>query len=282
MHGLDKDITLSPWGRASLNVVAITLVAYFLASGAAALFVSPRLPVLGEAGKEIASAAKKVRVPSLDFFTPIISRNAFKAALPKPKPKPKPSKKTLEQLAVANIKERLIGTIYSDISVLSRAIVLAGHAQNLVRVGSKLSGFTVTEIKRRAIVLKKGKNRQLLIIDTEDKKIAAKKPEARRMLSRKALKAKLQDIDSLARDIQLAPATRGKSRGLWVSRLRSDSLFSKAGLQKDDVILTVGGEHVAEGGNPIKLFGLLDRSQVEVNILRNGKPMTLVLLLTGK
>ena len=274
-------MVLSSWYRLALNVTTVTVVAYFLASSAAVLTITPRLPSPGNGVEGIHDAVKRVSIPSLKFFSPILSRNAFKAAVPKPKSKPKPKKPSIDKLSVAKVDERLLGTIYSDVIGLSRAVILKGNKQSLVKVGDKLSGFTIAEVKRRAIVLEKSKQRQLLLIDSADKKIAAKKSEARIMLSRKALKSKLQDLDSLSRDIQLAPATRGKQQGLWVRQVRSGSLFSKAGLQKDDVILTVGGEEVAKGANPIKLFGLLDRPQVDVNILRNGKPMSLVLLLTG-
>lgn len=172
--------------------------------------------------------------------------------------------------------------MYSDVSVLSRAIVMQGKAQKLVKAGDKLAGFVIADIQRRAIVIKKGNQSQLMLIDGQDKKIAAKKSESRTMISRRDIKAKFQDLDSLARDIQVAPATRGKQHGLWVRNLRAGSLFSKAGLQKDDVILDVGGMSVAKGANPATFFQLFDREKVILNVLRNGKPMQVVLILTGK
>ncbi len=279
MQELGSDRLIGRWPRLALNLSTISVVAYFLASAAVVLIVEPKLPSMhGESMKAVQSASK-VSIPPLKYFAPIWNRNAFKAARPKPRVA---KKKTLAQLPVAKLNIKLVGTIHSDVSVLSRAITLEGNKQKLVKVGDKLSGFKIVEIQRRAIVLQKGNQKQLLLIDNADKKIAAKRGEARKMLSRRDLKAKLQDLDSLARDIQFAPATRGKPKGLWVRQLRAGSLFSKAGLQKDDVVLSVGGNPVAQGVNPVTLFKLLDQQQVNVDILRDGKPIQLVLILTGK
>lgn len=267
------------WPRIALNLTTILVVAYFFASAAVVLVVDPKLPSSGKAIMTPSLAAAKILIPPLKYFSPILTRNAFKAARPKPVVA---KKKTIDQLPVAKLKAKLLGTIYSDVSVLSRAVTLEGNKQKLVKIGDKLSGFTIVEIQRRAIVLQRGGQRQLLLIDTIDKKIAAKSGHSRKMFSRKEIKAKLQDLDSLARDIVFAPATRGKQKGLWVRELRAGSLFSKVGLQKDDVVLSVGGNPVAQGVNPVSLFKLLDQQQVNVDILRNGKLIQLVLILTGK
>lgn len=279
MQVAGSDRLIGRWPRIALNLSTICLVAYFLASAAVVLVVDPKLPSLFGDAQGSSKTTTKVSIPPLKYFAPIWNRNAFKAARPKPA---KAKKKTINQLPVAKLNVKLLGTIYSDVSVLSRAVTLDGSKQKLVKAGDKVSGFKIVEIQRRAIVLQKGNQRQLLLIDNADKKIAAQKGESRKMLSRKQVKAKLQDLDALAKEIQLAPATRGKQKGLWVRQLRADSLFSKAGLQKDDVVLTVGGITVAQGANPVTLFKLLDQEKVIVDILRDGKPMQLVLILTGK
>ncbi|BDQ38453.1 hypothetical protein SYK_28130 [Pseudodesulfovibrio nedwellii] len=279
MRELEIGRLIGRWPRLALNLSTISVVAYFLASAAVVLVVEPKLPSIHGTSIKSVQSASKVSIPPLKYFAPIWSRNAFKAARPKP---PVAKKKTLAQLPVAKLNIKLVGTIYSDVTVLSRAVTLQGNKQKLVKIGDKLSGFKIVEIQRRAIVLQKGNQKQLLLIDNTDKKIAAKKGVARKMLPRRDLKAKLQDLDSLSRDIQFAPATRGKQKGLWVRQLRAGSLFSKAGLQKDDVVLSVGGSLVAHGVNPLTLFKLLDQPQVNVGILRDGKPIQLVLILTGK
>lgn len=279
MQEIESGGLLGRWPKIALNLSTISVVAYFLASAVVVLVVDPKLPSIHENVRPSAQALAKVSIPPLKYFAPIWNRNIFKAARPKPRAV---KKKTIDQLPVAKLSAKLLGTIYSNVSVLSRAITLEGNKQKLVKVGDKLSGFKIVEIQRRAIVLQKGSQKQLLLIDNTDKKIAAKKGEARKMLSRRELKAKLQDLDSLSKDIQFAPATRGKQKGLWVRMLRAGSLFSKAGLQKDDVVLSVGGRPVAQGLNPLTLFKLLDQPQVNVGILRDGKPMQLVLILTGK
>lgn len=283
MHGLVEDRVISPWLRMSLTLLATTVVAYFIASGVVTLMVDPTLPAMGDDDAKVAKAAGKVSVPSLNFFAPITGRNAFKAAMPKPKveKKAQPVEKDISTLQVAQINAQLLGTMYSDVSILSRAVVFENKVQRLVKIGDTISGYAIDDIQRRAIVLKKGSQSQLLLIDAQDKNTAGKKSEARKMLSRQTLKAKLQDLDALAKEIQLAPATRGKQQGLWIRQLQAGSLFSKAGLQKDDVLLNVGGMDVAKA-NPVTLFKMLEKDQVVVSLLRNGKPMQLVLLLTGK
>lgn len=282
MQGIVTERLIGRWPRLALNLLTVSMVAYFLASAAVALVLPPVVPSMEGATGTGAKGAAKVTVPPLKTFWPIITRNAFKASMPKPKAKPKPKQKSLQQLAVAKIKSRLLGTMYSDVNALSRAIVLVGSRQRLMKIGQPLEGFKIVDIQRRAIVLQKGNQRQLLLMDVKDKKTIGKKSSGRRMLSRKELKAKFQDLDSLARDIKLAPATRGKVKGLWVQQLRAGSLFSQAGLLRNDVILKVGGQSVAGGANPLSMFKMLDRNQVVVDILRNNRPMQLVLILTGK
>lgn len=266
--------------RFLLTLSAVTLAASFLAGAAVALLIPPKLPRLPGDSALVADVAARVEIPPLKAFSPILDRNPFKAAMPKPPPPPKPRKVTLDQLPVVNLNVRLLGTMAAENVEFSRAVVLEGDKQQLIRIGQKLAGYTVSEIQRRAIVLTKGKKRQLLLIDAEDRKIAAGAGNARKMLSRKAVKARFQNLDSLAQDIQLVPATRGKQEGLWVRHLRPASLFGRAGLRRDDVLLTVQGEPVATA-NPLSLFRLLDEPQIRVELLREGQPMQLVLILTG-
>ena len=281
MHGLGERKSISPWLKAGLTLLATTLVAYFMASSAVLLMVDPVLPIVGAESTNAGKAVAKVSIPPLKFFAPIWQRNPFKAALPKPKAKPKPVADDISKLKVAKVNAALLGTMCSSVAKISRAIVFHNKRQTIMKVGDKLAGFVISDIQRRAIVLKKGNQSQLLLIDDQDRKIAAKKPQTRMMVSRKEIKSKLQDLDALAKEIQLAPATRGKQEGLWVRQLQSRSLFSKVGLQKDDVLLTVGGMKVTKT-NPVSLFKLLDQQQVNVNLLRDGKPMQLTLILTGK
>ena len=282
MRGLAEIGLNGRWPKIALNLMTVTLVAYFLASGAVALVIDPVLPSAGTGPGGSARDVAKVSVPPLNYFSPILNRNAFKAARPKPPaPKKKPVKPSIESLPIAKLNVALLGTIYSSVPALSRAVILQGSTQKLVKAGDDVSGFKISEIQRRAIVLEKGKVHQLLLIDKTDKTVAAKSDEARTMLSRTSVKAVLQDLDALSKQIWLAPATRGKQQGLWVRDLRAGTLFSKAGLQKDDVILNIGGKSVTKNVNPVTLFKLLDNERVVVDILRDGKPMQLVLILTG-
>ncbi|MGE4553007.1 MAG: PDZ domain-containing protein [Desulfovibrionaceae bacterium] len=267
-----------------MTFLVVTLSAYFLASAAAQLAARPGLPMLPEPMEAQEQTAQGVSIPPLAAFNAITDRNLFKAALPpKPKPKPPPKPPGIDKLPVANLgKVKLLGTVLSDVPAWSRAVTLEGSEQKLLKVGDAIAGFKIIEIQRRAVVLQQGNQQQLLLIDVADKPIAAKQGEARAMLSRAELKAKAQDLDALARDIQFAVAKRGNQEGLWVRQLRAGSVFSKAGLQKDDVILAVGGQSVTQNVNPLQMFKLLDRDQVPVDLLRDGKPMKLLLILTGK
>lgn len=282
MREVRRDALLGRWTKFFLMLMAVSCGAYFFASAAVELLVPPELPVTEDDFGRGKSVKTKVALPSLKAFSPIWDRNPFKAAMPKAASPSKPKTQTLDKLPVAKIKVRLLGTMYSDVTKFSRAVILDGNKQRLVKVGDKLTGgLAIVEIRRRAVVLLRGTSRQLLLIDSTDKKIASKKGEDRKMLSRQEVKSKIQDLDSLARDIQFVPASRGKEQGLWVRHLRSGSLFSKAGLERDDVVLDIEGQSVINV-NPISLFQLLDKPQVRVKLLRDGKPMQLILILTGK
>jgi len=265
------------WPRMVLNALTTAVVAYFLAGAAVALFVSPDLPRLEAVGGG-GDSRPALSVSSLNHFSPILTRNVFKAALPEPDASS--DAESLASLAVAKINAQLLGTMYSDVAIFSRAVILQGNKQKLVKVGDSLAGFTIAEIQRRAIVLKKGGQRQLLLIDAADKKNIGRTKVSGPQFSRRDIKRQLQDMDGLAEDIRLAVVEHDGKKRFLVRQLRAGSLFSKAGLHKGDVVLKVGGQDVVVKTDPANLFHLLKQERVFVDIVRNGRPTRLVLLMT--
>jgi type II secretory pathway component PulC len=218
----------------------------------------------------------KVEVPPLNFFAPILGRNVFKAAVDTGPEQGAPG----EKVDLAKLKAVLLGTMSSDIPSLSRAVVMENNVQRLIRPGDTLEGTRVAEIRRRAVVVEAGGKRQLLVLDAGADAAETIGNFGPTELSISEVKQALQDIPALAGSIRFALAEHDEERRLWVRQIRPDSLFGKAGLKKGDIIMRVGGQEVNLDTRPEDLFNLLERDRVDVDLVRDGSPLTLSLAWT--
>lgn len=151
------------WRNAGVGIFSLMLMAYFLAGAARALMAQPQLPALDDTGLAASEPVETIFIPALSDFSSIRERNVFKAARPDVQ-----ETTSIENLPVVQLSVKLLGTIDCDVTPLSRAIVLEGDKQRLVKVGDSLGGHSISEIQRRAVVLLKGGQKQVLLIDLEE------------------------------------------------------------------------------------------------------------------
>lgn len=278
MFGIDEQPHIGRWPRVALNLLAISMVSYLLASAAVELFVATPLPALHNTSLSTDTRAQKASVPPLQYFADIRKRNAFKAASPAPSRESAFRPRT--NLQIAKVQAKLLGTIHSDIPTFSRAIVLDKGQQRLVKVGEKVEGYTIHAIQRRGVVLKKGNSEQLLLIDSSDKAIASGPPVIRKTISRLALKQQLKNIGVHTKGIQFTEENfRGQQR-LRVNQLRPGTLFSRVGLRTGDILVSVGGYEISSQADLIHLADGLEQETLEIDVRRDEKHYKYVLLLT--
>jgi type II secretion system protein C len=172
----------------------------------------------------------------------------------------------------------LLGTIISETPSKSWAIVLYENKQSLYRPGSTISGWKVVEIKRREIILQRGKAKERLLIDETTATIPNGSYGAR-VVARSYIKSELQDLRKVARSIQIIPQTKGGRKGLHVQAIQSGSFLYNMGLREGDLLVTANGNPLTSFDDAASLMSILDKSGIFLEIIRKGKSQTLTFRL---
>jgi len=157
------EIARPSWRIAGLAVVAIAAVGYLLYGTAEALRAHPQLPEVDSSNCAIPAPTEIMPISPMSHFAAIQERNLFKAARPEVM-----ENADIENLPVMQLGVKLLGTIYCDVAPFSRAIILEGDKQRLVKVGDSLNGHPISEIRRRAVVFDESGEKKVLLIELED------------------------------------------------------------------------------------------------------------------
>lgn len=87
------------------------------------------------------------------------------------------------------------------------------------------------------------------------------------------------DFTKVLQDAKATPnMVDGQIKGFRLTRIREDSIYQKAGLQNDDVVMEINGVPLNNAASAIRLLqGLRNESEIEVIVDRSGSqfPMTL-------
>ncbi len=253
-----------------LELVCVTACAYFLAATVNVLLL-PAVDV-GAAVVPPPPPPAQAPPPPRAEFDAIAGRNLFDVLVPEP---PKPQEKTVTELPVSGLGSRLIGTIYSDDPSLRRAIVLQGSAQNILKTGEGVEGLPIKEIMRRAVILTRDGQDELMVIDGNDAEVALK-ASRQNTVSRKWFKGQLMNLSKLVKGIQLRDAAYGEKKGVLVQNMAPDSIFKELGLKVGDLLLKVNDIPFTKYRSPIEALNLLNKSdEVKIDLLRIDKVITL-------
>ncbi|XPV77119.1 MAG: PDZ domain-containing protein [Desulfovibrio sp.] len=263
---LNKKVTIV------LTLLLLGTSMYFLARGAQNLFFSDTLNTLSTQKNNL-TQSKTTKKP-FKHYSAVLNRNLLKAQVRYiPPKKVQPQKQTkIVDLPISQQGWTLLGTIRSDDPQDSFAIILIDRVQQLVKTNRVVKGWKISEIRRRAVVLTKGNKQEILLIDENDKKIAAKsavKPKFQ--LTQQSLQAALLDAGNLAKQINI----QRSGKGFEIRFLKPDSLFYKLGLRRGDVILKINGKSVKSFKGLSDFTGLMSASSVDFDILRKNKSQKL-------
>jgi general secretion pathway protein C len=241
-------------------------------------------------------------------FSKIVERNIF-GATEKVEEAPVEKVGPIEALEETTLQLALLGTIAGDTGS-GRAIILdqRKRSQDIYRVGDSVQEAEIRQILRGKVILRHGEKDEVLLMvegDEKDKsakpKIAAKADRRRRpgrqagrptrsspheevsetgaieeetiSISQDVLQNSMNDINELMTQVRVRPYfRRGKSEGLIVSQIKSDSVFAKLGLMNGDIIANVNGKQMS---SPEEAFGfynsLKSGGEVSIEITRRGK-----------
>ena len=266
-----------------IELLAVTIVSYFLADACYSLFfieqaASPKTAI--RIASTNVTAQKQI---ARNTFNMIERRNLLKVqnVPPKPKPVPAPTPPRVEALSISKRGFYLLGTIYADIPSQSWAIVLYKNKQSLYKIGTVVGGWKITEIKRREIILQRKNMKERLLIDAKGVVAQAVKNINERVLARGYVKNQLKNIDKIAQSIQLEPKQVAQSKGLQISFLRLKSFFYNMGLRKGDLLVQANGKVFASLSDAASLMSMLDSNNISLDIIRKGKRQTLTYRLVN-
>ena len=154
---------------------------------------------------------------------------------------------------------------------------------NMYEAGENIGKVKILEVKRAEVILQEGKTKYVLAlpygsvrqphmidfdIDKEDTAFHISRADVNKAISR---------IPQLMRDIKIMPHfTKGRPRGMRLSKVKEGSIFQKAGVKSGDVVKGVNGMTL---NTPHQIFRaykeLKNQNNFQVEIVRDGEPTVL-------
>jgi len=273
-----------------INLVFLTATAYlgvdifYQLAGAKLEVVNPAV-----------DAAQKAIVPSkaptepLENYQAIHQRNLFKLQKG-PKIEPEQATVEIDALKQTDLKLKLWGTVTAN-NTKAYAVIEDSkeRRQQLYHVADAVQNAIVREIHREKVVLEVDGNLEVLQMEKIENRSAGrsvarqstrqKRQETRTAnprkisLKRERIESAVNDLGSLMKQVRIRPHYKdGKSDGLTLSGIRSNSIFSEMGFRNGDVIVGVDGNEIESVDDALSLYENLQSAEnVRVQIRRRGR-----------
>ncbi len=281
----------------ALNFVLVAALAYF-AAGTVSEIIGLRFspaPVVATGTVSRASAPPIIHPRS--YYQPIVRRDIFNLV-------PAPEQKA--PAVVEDIHLKLLGI--SRMTGGKSFIVVQNMSgeQELYRLGEMIpsAGRLVEVDKDRAVIEHAGRRvalelpRNNLAANTPSRSLPWRHPILpghprpgaasfnprivnmggnRYAIPRSTVAQSLNNLSSLFTQIRAIPNVQdGTTNGFALSEIVPGSVFDDMGLRDGDVLTAINGQPVNDPARAIQLLnGLRNQTSIEVQVLRNGSPMTL-------
>ena len=291
----------SPVVIRGFNLLVIALVVWMLVSAHQErrkgmleneLLLSPPVPVSENRSPQV---QKSGSVEKLKDYAGIAVRNLFatsKGALEKD-PGVQEEKLIIEDMPLASLKLKLLGTVVASDSSMSSAIIAEANGRNeqMYREGETVKGAKIKKILRNTVIVNTGKRDEVLKMDTgqhpQGKKKTAPSAQSRQVtpvqvvtLDPADVEKGLENIPALLKSARFARYTSGGIEGVKVRSMAKDSAFAALGLRNNDIILGANGEPLTSLGQATALYEELSRGgHVALNIKRFGRDRDIALRL---
>lgn len=97
------------------------------------------------------------------------------------------------------------------------------------------------------------------------------------LVDRSTIDGDMQNMSQLLTQVRALPVIQnGTANGFRLSEIQPGSLFDQLGLQDGDVLTAISGERLTDPARAMRMLSTLQtRSDVSVNLLRNGAPVLL-------
>lgn len=267
----------------ALNIFLIVVVGYFCIKIFYKIIAEDinNIDLKGDTRIEKISYKEDENHKSLSYYSPIIERDLLKTK--KNSNKILKDKINLEELKHTDLKLRLWGTVTADDKQTAYAVIeeLKAKKQNLYRVGDKIQDATVKMIFREKVVLSiNGRDEILEIEELPINKKTNKSVLKSNVVHERDIKSNrlqtenvFKEVNNLMSQANIKPYfEKGKIGGIFLTRIKPDSLFNKMGLKNGDIIKGVNGENIESVDDIQEFYKSLKASpDVRLQIKRKGK-----------
>lgn len=195
----------------------------------------------------------------------------------------------VEALKQTELKLKLLGTVTGEGRDAYAVIKEQTERQeNLYRTGDTIQRAILKMILRRKVILSvDGRDEVLEIEEATSSAGPRERPRAptrsssrtsarseNRTLRRSQIEAAVEDVSGLMQSVNIRPNIEdGEPNGLLLTKVVRNSIFSKMGLRRGDVIMGVDGEEIASVDDALGLYNKLrNATSVELEIKRRGVP----------
>jgi hypothetical protein len=296
-----------------VNLITLTIVAYFLAEGTSAVISMKILDALPARAEIPESRMVRRRPAHRRPFTPksgedILARNIFDSIVGPIDPNGEPTtpaeeETTDEDTELAPCDEqdvKLLATVVSDTNPRwSFASLLDGQQSELCRMGDKVGDRVIAGITWRYLFLER--DDELCFLDLFSETNLAKREQRpgrrgkqnrvkdqfksgvkvlgknERLVERRLMDRVMANPAKFAKTVRFRPQRKnGKIVGYKLRRMRRSSPLSLLGLKRRDVIKGINGIELTSMDKVFEAYqGLKSAKNVRFSITRRGKPVEL-------
>lgn len=267
------------------NIINIFLVAAIVYFGVDIIFKNemPESGLLPE-GHSPGTISKNISpqqanpVLSKNQYDIIVARNIFKVETEdkeSPFIKQETEDNEFEKLEPTTLKLVLWGTVTGDSEVYAVIEDKQVRQQSLYEEGDSIQGATVKKILRHKVILMYQGKDQILEMETDRKNaVLSKLPVIKPLM----YESQDNNMSTLRRQVKFRPHfTEGEPDGLMVYGIRSNSIFSQAGLRNGDIVKDVNGIPIISARDASSLFSEIEETDnARITLVRQGKVTELV------
>lgn len=276
--------TLNRFGPPLVSLLLVALIASMLASVTLALLPRPdaQAPPPARNAQPAQAATASVNVQD------IVQRHLFGIA-PVKKAEPVPGDFDPDEVPETRLPMTLVGTLASDNSERSLAIIESGNDAKVYAIGDTIqSRVTLDAVRAKEVFIINNGKRETLALPREEEgsgtskrrpsRTASRAPTRRAPTKPRALSAS-SGAKTLTDLIRPQPVfSNGKQRGYRIYPGRQRDQFAALGLKAGDLVTEINGTPLDDPSRGKDIFSsLASASQVSVTIERNGSPTSLVL-----
>jgi len=261
----------------SLNLVLVGLLAFAGVNtfyDVVAADIGEQL--LQRRGRVVKQAAPKENRPPFSHYRTILQRALFgRGKAPEEK---KAAVPPVDALDPTGRSIRLWGTVTGRLKQPYAVIEefrggRKGMAHDVYHVGDTIQGAEIEKIMREKVILLADGKREVLQMekygDNPRRKLMKRTPiKQRKVLRRSTIEHAMGNLNQVMTQARITT----HQKGLFISRIKRNSIFHRMGLKNGDIIKTVAGKRIRSVDDAMALYRRLESAaRVSIELVRRGR-----------